>query len=97
MTEAGPWDRDTVLDAVLKELAPRVAALRAGRLAEIHRDWTDRLGLLGQPILREGNAGRVIAITLDGTLNIETPDGVVCVSSGGVVRTEERVSGAAGH
>lgn len=97
MLSGRPWDRDALLREVLAQLAPRVDALRAGRHEEVRQEWIEKLDLLGKTIRQSGVTGKVIAIDGEGALNVETPEGVISLTSGGVLEVEERVSRAVGH
>jgi BirA family biotin operon repressor/biotin-[acetyl-CoA-carboxylase] ligase len=82
MLAPGPWDRAALLAALLKELDYYVQRLRAGGYATIHREWAAACRIVGRHIERDGVAGLVVGIDLDGALLVDTKDGRQRIVSG---------------
>jgi BirA family biotin operon repressor/biotin-[acetyl-CoA-carboxylase] ligase len=90
-----PLAADTVLAAVLQQLARRYDAWRTGGFAALRAAWLERSTLPGQPVrLPDGSAGVGVDVGDDGILAARAADGrLVHIVSGGTV--EEGMAHAA--
>ncbi|TMB92111.1 MAG: biotin--[acetyl-CoA-carboxylase] ligase [Chloroflexi bacterium] len=85
---AAPPDRDTLLEAWLSALRPRLATLEAAGIAGLRDDWRRHAVGLGEPVEVRGPIevvrGTAEDIDGDGALLVRTPAGVVRVLAGDV-------------
>lgn len=77
LTQTGRrWDRAALLREVLRCLDERVMLIASGQLDTVHAEWSEACALAGKAIRFDGESGVVEAIEQDGSLRVNTNEGV---------------------